>query len=156
MYEKEEERMIVLRNKKILDTAREERFDVITKEAAEKFNVPISAISIIDETREWFKSCYGLEMMDGPREISFCGHALVSEEIFIIEDTLLDERFANNPYVVGAPFLRFYAGIRLFDRESMLPIGVFCIKDTKPRKISVEELAAILEFATRAEDELNK
>lgn len=153
----EEQRLKATRQLGILDTVTEERFNQITREAAEKLGVPISAISIIDENREWYKSCYGLDVKEGDRNISFCGHTLVEpEDILVVEDTLKDQRFADNPYVLGEPFVRFYAGVRIFDRKTRMPVGVFCVKDKQPRNLSIDELATVLECAAKAEEEMNK
>lgn len=153
----EDKRLEAVQSLKILDTPPEENCKKITEEAMSFFQVPISTISVLDAGREWFKSCSGeCNLKEGPRNISFCGHALLSEQIFIVEDTLLDERFKDNPYVTGPPYIRFYAGMRLLERESKQPVGVFCIKDTKPRKLNLTEIAAFLELANRAETELNK
>ena len=140
----------------ILDTKPEERFDVLTREAVEKLKVPMSMVSILDSDREWYKSCVGLDAKEGDRAASFCGHALLATNIFIIEDTLKDPRFADNPMVVGFPFIRFYAGVALFDQETRKPIAVFCVKDTKPRKLTTVEIGIIIDLADRAEKELNK
>lgn len=140
----------------ILDTKPEERFDWITKEAAAKFNAPMSMISILDKNREWYKSCQGSEATEQKRSISFCGHALVFHGVFLVEDTLKDARFADNPMVVKAPFIRFYAGVALYDYQTNMPIGVFCIKDTKPRQMNADEISSLINFAERAEKELNK
>jgi GAF domain-containing protein len=113
-------------------------------------------VSILDSDREWFKSCVGLDKKEGDRSVSFCGHALLAENIFIVEDTLKDPRFADNPMVMGFPFIRFYAGIALFDYKTRQPIGVFCVKDTKPRKFTVAEIGILVDLADRAEKELNK
>jgi len=141
-----------------LDTDREDRFDAITQEAKEKLKVPMSTITIMDTDREWFKSYQGLEEREGPRKTSFCGHALVVDDIFIVEDTLKDERFMDNPMVIGEPFVRFYAGVALRDRKykTGLPVGVFCVKDTKPRKFELDEINILLDLASKAEIELNK
>lgn len=152
----EDKRLCAVRDLNILDTGMEERFDRITTEAIEKFQVPVSTITIVDKEREWFKSAQGLKVKEGPRDISFCGHALVSEVMMIIEDTLKDPRFADNPMVTSSPFVRFYAGKSLYDRKSGFPVGVFCIKDYKPRKMDLNEVNDFLELATKAEDELNK
>lgn len=152
----EKARLAALLELEILDTEREERFDRLTAEATKKFQVPIATISIIDSDREWFKSCQGLDAKQGPRSTSFCGHVMSSNYIFVIEDTLLDPRFADNPQVIGKPFIRFYAGVALRNKQRDLPVGVFCVKDIKPRIFSRENIGALLEFATRAEDELNK
>jgi len=151
----EDERLKAVYNLSILDTGKEERFDHITKEAIEKLNVPISTITILDKDREWFKSCQGLDNKEGDRAISFCGHALLASDIFIVEDTLKDSRFKDNPMVIGKPYVRFYAGISLSDNISNLRVGVFCIKDIKPRKLGVEEINILIDLANRAERELN-
>lgn len=152
----ESERLQALIGMKVLDTNPEERFDRITKHAAELLKVPIAVISLVDSDREWFKSCQGLSNKEGDRSISFCGHAMLSKFIFIVEDTLKDSRFADNPQVVGAPFVRFYAGVALHDRQSGLPVGVFCVKDIRPRQLTPEEVAMIIDFGNQAEEELNK
>lgn len=154
--EYEKERLDVLHQLALLDTDPDPRFDAITKEATEKLHVPISTITLIDEKREWFKSNQGLKNPEGPRSTSFCGHAMLASVLFMIEDTLKDPRFVDNPAVVGPPYIRFYAGMRLLDKKSGLPIGVFCIKDIKPRKLNLDEINLFLELANRAEVELNK
>lgn len=152
----EKERLEAVHRMAILDSEPEERFDVLTREAVEKLKVPISMVTIIDSDREWFKSCTGLNQKEGERVVSFCGHALLGKNIFIVEDTLEDPRFADNPMVVGFPFIRFYAGVALFDYKSRQPVGVFCVKDTKPRKFTVQEIGIVVDLAERAEKELNK
>lgn len=152
----EKKRLCALSGLNLLDTVTEDRFDKITKDAVAKFSVPISTITLVDKNREWFKSVQGLEKREGPRDISFCGHALISEFVLIIEDTLNDQRFADNPMVKGEPFIRFYAGKSLYERGSNLPVGVFCIKDYKPRKFSLSDIEYFLELAKKAEDEINK
>ncbi len=152
----EKERLSALLELNILDTKKEERFDSITKEAAEKFQVPIVTVSIIDKDREWFKSCQGLKNKQGPRKTSFCAHIMSGKHIFVIEDTLRDPRFSDNPQVISPPYVRFYAGVALHNRLRRLPVAVFCIKDTKPRKFSREEIFLLNAFAERAEEELNK
>jgi GAF domain-containing protein len=152
----EKARLCAVQNLKILDTESEERFDRITAEAMARFNVPISTISILDKDREWYKSAQGVEKKQGPRDTSFCGHALLREEIYIVEDTLKDLTFADNPNVTGYPFIRFYAGKSLIDIGSGLAVGVFCIKDTKPRTMTMSDIDCFLELADRAEAEVNK
>lgn len=153
--ENEQERLQRVIELGILDTAPEERFDAITREAVQAFRVPIATITIIDEKREWYKSCQGLDAKVAAREVSFCAHAMLARLVFVVEDTLKDARFADNPMVTGKPFIRFYAGVSLRDKNG-LPIGVFCIKDTKPRELSADELTLLLAFADRASTELNR
>src|SRR3989344_3752535 len=116
--EDEKDRLNAVRSLNILDTPPEERFDILTREAVEKFQVPISTISIIDADREWFKSCQGVKTREGARAISFCGHALLSRYILIVENTLNDPRFADNPAVVGEPYIKFYAGMELTNKKT--------------------------------------
>jgi GAF domain-containing protein len=156
IHHNEKGRLAALKELKILDTKPEERFDILTKEASEKFNVPIVTVSLIDSDREWFKSRCGLHAKQGARSTSFCGHIMSNDYVLVIEDTLLDPRFSDNPQVIGKPFIRFYAGVALNNKLRHLPVGVFCIKDIKPRKLTPEDIRTLKDFADRAEDELNK
>lgn len=128
----EKERLQKVMELGLLDSEQEERFDTITKEATKTFNVPISTITIVDEDREWYKSCQGLDIKEAPRAVSFCAYAMMTRDIFIVEDTLKDERFKDNPMVIGKPYIRFYAGASLYSPDG-INIGIFCIKDTKPK-----------------------
>ncbi|MCL5782212.1 MAG: hypothetical protein M1459_02545 [Patescibacteria group bacterium] len=153
--ENEEGRMKALHALNILDTKPEPQFDEITKRAIKMFDVPISTITIIDNNREWFKSQQGLKETEAPRNISFCGHALTKKDIYIVEDTLENEIFKDNPHVKNGG-IRFYAGKSLYDERSRLPVGVFCIKDYKPRKMNVVETSQFLELAAEAEKRINE
>lgn len=109
----EAERLKSLQALNILDTSAEERFDRIIKIAVGLFKVPIALISLVDEHRQWFKSCFGLGLNETPRNISFCNYAIQEDTIFLVEDALQDPRFQDNPLVTGEPFIRFYAGCPL-------------------------------------------
>ena len=152
----ENERLVAVHRMAILDTKPEERFDVLTREAVSKLKVPMSMVSILDSGREWFKSCVGLEQKEGERSVSFCGHALLAKSNFIIEDTFKDSRFVDNPMVTGFPFIRSYMGQALLDYKTGKSIGVFCVKDTKPRKFSISEIDTFMELADKAEKEINR
>lgn len=152
----DKERVCAVEGLNLLDTVSEERFDIFTREAIKRFSVPISTITLVDKDREWFKSVQGLNVKEGARDVSFCGHALMIETILIIEDTLSDPRFSDNPMVKGKPFIRFYAGKSLYEKNSHLPVGVFCIKDTKPKKFNLEDINDFLDLASRVEKEINK
>ena len=130
--ENERERVAALRSLNILDTPREERFDRITRMARTLFHVPIALVSLVEENRQWLKSCQGLDLSETPREISFCAHAILQNELFIIPNTLLDARFADNPLVVGEPYIRFYAGCPLHDLNGYA-LGSFCIIERAQR-----------------------
>jgi diguanylate cyclase (GGDEF)-like protein len=149
----EASRLKTLRSLDILDTPSEERFDRLTRMAKRMFNVPIALVSLVDEDRQWFKSCVGLSATETPRDISFCGHAILGHEIFIIPDAAKDERFADNPLVTGDPKIRFYAGCPLsFTDGSRL--GTLCIIDQKPRELTPDDLADLKDLALTAELEL--
>lgn len=150
----ESQRLAALKALNILDTAAEERFDRITRMAQWIFNVPISTLTLVDSNREWFKSCVGVDVKEGPRAISFCGHAMLADELFIIPDTKKDARFADNPMVVDKPFIRFYAGQSLSNIAG-IRIGTFCLKDTKPRELTEQERIMLKNLAAWAEQEIN-
>lgn len=138
----------------LLDTKPEKRFNLITKTATKIFNIPISTLTLVDAKREWFKSCIGLKNKEGDRAISFCGHAVVTGDIFIVEDATKDPRFFDNPMVVGKPHIRFYAGVPVYSDDGGR-IGVFCIKDTKPRKLSNNEKDILKGLGAWAQHEVN-
>lgn len=149
----EEARLKTLRSLNILDTSSEERFDRLTRMAQRMFNVPIALVSLVDENRQWFKSCIGLSVSETPRDISFCGHAILGNEIFVIPDATKDERFADNPLVIKEPNVRFYAGCPLrFTDGSKL--GTLCIIDHKSRNLSDEDIEALKDLASTTEREL--
>ncbi len=150
----EKERLLSLHKLGLLDTKPEKRFDRITKTAISIFNVPISTLTLVDAKREWFKSCQGLPVKEGDRAISFCGHALLADNVFVIPDTKKDKRFFDNPMVIGKPFIRFYAGVPIFNADGQR-IGVFCIKDKKPRKFSKADKEILKNLASWAELEIN-
>ena len=146
-------RLLALQRTNLLDTPAEKRFDRITRLAASVFKVPICLISLVDSDRQWFKSKVGLDACETGRDISFCGHAILGDEIFIIPDTIKDERFADNPLVLNEPNIRFYAGcpLRFLDGSKL---GTLCIIDNKPRNLDEDELDALKDLASTAEREL--
>jgi len=152
----EKERLATLHAMKILDTPPEERFDRITRIATKLFSTPISTITLVDSNREWYKSVCGLEEKEGERAISFCGHvvALENEDMLVIPDAKKDERFKDNPMVVGPPYIRFYAGQVIFGPNG-LRMGTLCIKDREPRDLSTEDLSALKDLTAWAELEIN-
>jgi diguanylate cyclase (GGDEF)-like protein/PAS domain S-box-containing protein len=130
----------------LLDSLPEPEFDRVTALAAKLFDVPIALVTLIDADRQWFKSCVGLDATETSRDDAFCAHALFDTAPLIVEDALNDIRFAYNPYVVGAPHVRFYAGAPLTTREGYA-LGTLCIIDRKPRVLSVEESATLSSLA---------
>lgn len=149
----EAERLHALRALQILDSSHEERFDRVTRMAKRLFGVPISLVSMIDEDRQWFKSAQGLDVSETSREISFCGHAIIQEGLFIIPNTLEDERFHDNPLVTDAPNIRFYAGYPLKLRQG-INIGTLCLIDSKPREMDDEDKQLLQDLGEMIEQEI--
>lgn len=141
--EDESERLAALYDLLILDTPPHERFDKIVAFAAYEFEAPMVLISLIDRDRQWFKAKLGLSTCETTREISFCGHAILRPEIMVVFDAATDPRFFDNPLVVGAPFIRFYAGAPL-TLKSGHTMGTLCIIDTVPREFDDTSLAIFL------------
>jgi PAS domain S-box-containing protein len=154
MPKDELQRLIALRSLHILDTPPEERFDRITRLAISFFRVPIALITLIEEKRQWFKSHYGTEIVETPREVAFCAHAILDHDPLVIPDTLLDPRFVNHPLVVHAPHIRFYAGCPIRDIDGYT-LGTLCIIDRVPRQLNEEGRQALRDMATWAEHEIN-
>jgi diguanylate cyclase (GGDEF)-like protein len=150
----ESTRLSTLRALNILDTPPEERFDRLTRLARRLFDVPIAIVSLVDANRQWFKSCAGFAATETPRDISFCGHAILSDEIMLVPDAGMDERFHDNPLVTGAPNIRFYAGCPLTVTNGSR-LGTLCLFDIKPRTMDDEERATFRDLAQMAEQELS-
>ncbi len=128
----EEERLAALRKYRILDTDPEPQFDRIAAIARRQFDAPIALVAFMDSDRNFLKARGDLPMTEGPRDTSFCGHAILDDEVLVVEDTTKDPRFAENPFVTEGPEVRFYAGVPLIT-PSHHRIGTVCIFDTKPR-----------------------
>lgn len=149
----EAERVSTLRSMNILDTAPEERFDRLTRLARRLFDVPIALVSLVDTNRQWFKSCQGLCVPETPRDISFCGHAILGDQVLMIPDATNDERFHDNPLVTGDPHIRFYAGCPLRVGNGV-KIGTLCLIDSRPRILDAEERDLLRDLASMAEQEI--
>ncbi|MDP2367142.1 PAS domain S-box protein [Rhodoferax sp.] len=148
-------RLAALRSLELLDTPSDERFDRITRTAQRLFDVPIVLVSLVDQCRQWFKSAQGLAASETPRDISFCGHAIHADQVFVVENALADARFADNPLVTGPPDIRFYAGAPL-STAGGFRIGTLCLIDKKPRRFPEEDQRALRDLADWVEDELSR
>jgi ribonuclease BN (tRNA processing enzyme) len=146
----EDRRLAATRSLGLWKTPPEERFDRVARVAAAAFDVPIALIALMERDREWFKSCYGLEIREVLRDDSFCGHAIFERQPLVVSDALLDERFADNPYVTGFPGVRFYAGHPLILSNGCC-VGTLCILDVRPRhfdNVGISLLRDLSQFAT--------
>ena len=151
----EASRLAALRALAILDTPPEERFDRFTRLAAFLFEVPVALISFVDEDRQWFKSCYGLEACESSRETSFCAHAILAGSLLVVPDALQDVRFSDNPLVTSGPRVRFYAGAPIRSPDGHL-VGTLCIIDIRPRDLSQRERDILVDLAASMESELSR
>ncbi|CAM4346429.1 hybrid sensor histidine kinase/response regulator [Pseudoalteromonas maricaloris] len=131
----EENRLKALREYKVLDTAAEANLDEITQLVSEICETPIALISLIDTNRQWFKSKVGLDVDETHRDISFCSHAILQEDVFEVQDALEDERFFDNPLVTGGPKIRHYSGAPLISSGGY-KVGTICAISDKPKKLT--------------------
>ncbi len=145
----EEVRIKVLKSYQILDTDSDARFDNLTLLAKQICETEIALISLIDENRQWFKSCIGLDAKQTSRGISFCGHAISSEEdVFEIKDTTKDKRFFDNPLVIGSPHIKFYAGAKIVDKKGY-SLGTLCVIDKKPKELTLLQKKSLISLANQ-------
>ena len=154
----EDRRLALLRSLGILDTPPEDRFDRITRLASALFDAPIALVSLVDVNRQWFKSCIGIDDSETDRSVSFCAHALERRDALVVEDALLDPRFADNPLVTEDPHVRFYAGHPLRvpgrDGDRRSAVGTLCVIDRKPRRFSDRDRTLLADLARLVEEEL--
>ena len=130
----------------ILDTAPEAEFDDTVSIAAEICGVPMALISLVDDSRQWFKAALGIAVTETSREIAFCAHAIQQDDVMIVEDATRDARFAANPLVTGEPNLRFYAGAQLVTPDGFA-LGTLCVLDSKARSLSPTQVIALRALA---------
>lgn len=139
-------RLLALRRYGIIDTAPEDEFNDIVRLVRQVFDLPMASISLIDEARQWFKAGIGLPVTETPRSVSFCDHTIRDAVPMVVEDTMRDPRFAENPYVTGAPGLRCYMGAPLTTPDGY-NIGSLCVMGTEPRAFTPSEQAVLRDFA---------
>lgn len=150
----EADRLASLRALLILDTPPEERFDRIVQFAAHEFDMPTVLLSLVDESRQWFKARVGMADCETGREVSFCAHALEAPRLLLIEDAWDDPRFADNPLVTGPSAIRFYAGAPLYLPPGGSALGTLCLIDTRPRRLDSVEQAILIALRDLAVEEL--
>ena len=139
----ETERVQLLHALDLLDTATEPAFDRITRLVAQILRVPIALVSLVDTNRQWFKSRVGLDATETPREVAFCAHAIMHSEPMVVTDATQDARFADNPLVIGAPGIRFYAGVPIRSSGG-LALGTLCAIDSIPRTLTADEVDILI------------
>jgi len=138
-----------LNSLQLLDTLPEKEYEDITSLAALICDTPVSLVTLVTDTRQFFKSHHGLAIIETPIEQSFCAHAIkVPRELFIVEDVRKDERFKDNPLVKGKPNIVFYAGMPLVSNEGNA-VGTLCVIDKKPRILEVKQLKALKSLANQ-------
>ncbi len=153
--EDEEQRLASLHALRILDTAPEPRFDRITRLAAALFDIPVALVSLVDQDRQWMKSCFGTEVRETARDVSFCAHVVHQREIMMVPDTLHDPRFADNPLVINEPRIRFYVGAPLILANGSC-VGTLCLIDTRVRSLEAASLSLLEDLRDLALQELQR
>ncbi|VVD76351.1 putative diguanylate cyclase AdrA [Pandoraea aquatica] len=149
----EAERLAALRRYEILDTPPEPAFDRIVRLASHVLGAPISLVSLIDESRQWFKARRGIDASQTPRSMAFCAHAILSDDVLVVPDARADRRFADNPLVTGDPNIRFYAGAPLRTPEGHR-LGTLCVIDRRPRDLDDEKRGLLADLSALVVDEL--
>src|SRR6187551_2289604 len=149
----EESRLALLKACRIMHTPSEEAFDDVVRLAADLCGTEIALITLVDADRQWFKARVGVEQTGTSRDLSFCGHCIHHQNALVVEDTLLDPRFADNPLVTGDPNIRFYVGVPLV-LDSGSSVGAISVADRAPRTISERQLRALESLARQITREL--
>ncbi|MDQ3687897.1 MAG: GAF domain-containing protein [Acidobacteriota bacterium] len=140
--ENEGARLEALHHFKVLDTEPEEAFDDITRLACYICQTPTALITFVDADRQWFKSRVGFVPQETSRDVSFCAHAILQPGQTVVRDTLDDERFRDNPFVLSKPYIRFYAGSPLTSAEGFR-LGTLCVLDSVPRVLFSDQADAL-------------
>ena len=128
-------RLARLRSLGILDTLPQQAYDDISALAMAICKTPMAYIGFIDADREWLKARNGLDVVEAPRDITLCAHAILEpDRVMVVEDTLQDPRFSDNPLVTGDMGLRFYAGAPIVTSDGMA-VGTVCVIDRARRQL---------------------
>lgn len=146
----EAQRLAALQRARVLDTPQEATFDDLVRIAAAICDVPMAIVSLVDAERQWLKARIGVDVSETSRNDSFCAHAILDPEtVMVVPDAFDDPRFHENPLVVGAPYIRFYAGVPLLDPQGF-PLGSFCVMDRRPRELDDDQNHALTALARQA------
>lgn len=149
----EDPRLASLHSLGVLDTPLAERYERLTRTAARLFKMPVALITLVDEERQWFKSVCGLDISETSRDVAFCAHSILQDEVLVVPDATKDQRFADNPLVTAEPSFRFYAGAPLRAPDGML-LGTFCVLDYKPHDdFSPDDNEALIDLAAATVDQ---
>ncbi len=151
--ENEAQRLRKLAELNILDTIEEQAYDDLTHLAAQICDTPIALVSLIDQDRQWFKSHFGLAARETPRELAYCSHAILSDELFIVEDSEDDKRFHDNPLYTGEPHVKFYAGAPLV-LQGDIRVGTLCVIDNQARSLTDEQKESLSALARQVVTQL--
>jgi GAF domain-containing protein len=146
-------RVALLRDYQILDTPPEEVFNRIVRLASNLIGTPIALVSLIDETRQWFKAKVGIDVDETPRDIAFCSYAILFDDVMEVADATADDRFQDNPLVTGPTSIRFYAGAPLATSGGE-KMGTLCVIDTKPRTLTHQEREILRDLAALVSEEM--
>lgn len=151
----DKKRLSALKATKLLDTLPEASFDILTELAKKICGTPIALITLLDESRQWFKSNIGLQMSQTSKDISFCRYTIRNDDVFIVNDALSHQDFKDNPLVTGPPHIRFYAGVPLID-SSGYALGALCVIDTEPRdEINENHIKSLIDIASLVMEQIN-
>jgi GAF domain-containing protein len=145
----EEERLEILLETGALDATTIPALNQICDEARAYFGVPICTVTLLDRSRQLIRAAKGMEVGEMPRDMAFCNYTILNNDVFVINDAQVDDRFSNNPLVTGAPYIRFYAGAPLIFLQN-IRLGALCLVDMKPRAFSPGDKAELQVFADRA------
>ena len=146
-------RLAALRRYDVLDTDPEPAFDDLTRLAAQICGTSVSLITLLDQSRQWFKSRTGLGITETARDISFCSHTILQSDLLIVEDAKRDERFSDNPLVISSPDIRFYAGMPLVTADGFA-LGTLCVIDRQPRQLTALQTEALKTLTRQAMTQL--